>query len=264
LREGDFNVILLPMNQIATGFKRFLRGPPSPPADQHDSFPREPHHVHELLPEIVSVHSKKRILDFGCGLGSDVLYLAQQGLNIVGVEIQEDFVTHVNAEAGRLGLGVRAYHPDALPSLGGFDVIYSMNSFEHFSDPSAILASMAQSLSFDGVVLIYFSPPWLHPYGAHLYYITRIPWVHLFVPERILMKWRSRYRSDGATRFEDVTGGMNRMTLRKFEQLVAASPLQFVSQEYIPVKGIQAFTSNPITREFLCSTVRAVLRHKRP
>jgi SAM-dependent methyltransferase len=250
------------MNRITSWFKHGLWEPPSGEVARHDTIPCERPHVHRALPEIISIHRRKRILDFGCGYGPDLLFLAQEGLNIVGVEIQKDFVTHVNVEAGQLGLGVRAHHSDALPLLGKFDVIYSMNSFEHFSDPSAILASMAQSLSLDGVVLLYFSPPWLHPYGAHLHYITGIPWVHLLIPEKILMNWRSRYRSDGATRFEDVTGGMNRMTLRKFEQLVAASPLQFVTREYIPVKGIKAFTSNPMSREFLCAAVRAELCHR--
>ena len=38
--------------------------------------------------------------------------------------------------------------------------------------------------------------------------ITKLPWVNLLFPERVVLAVRSRYRTDGATRYEDCGGGL--------------------------------------------------------
>jgi hypothetical protein len=74
-------------------------------------------------------------------------------------------------------------------------------------------------------VPISFGPTWHHPYGGHLFSV--FPWAHLIFSEKALTRWRSDLRDDGATRFGEVAGGLNQMTIRRFEELVADSRLCF-------------------------------------
>jgi hypothetical protein len=101
-----------------------------------------------------------------------------------------------------------------------------------------------------------FGPTWLHPLGGHLFSV--FPWAHLIFSEKALIRWRSTFKTDGATRFSEVAGGLNQMTIAKFEDLVANSPLQFAGFELVPIKKLRPF-HNRLTREFTTAIVRCRL-----
>jgi hypothetical protein len=107
-----------------------------------------------------------------------------------------------------------------------------------------------------GEVLVSFGPTWRHPLGGHLFSV--FPWAHLMFSEQALIRWRSTFKTDGATRFSEVAGGLNRMTIAKFERLIADSPLQFASLELVPIKKLRPF-HNRVTREFTTAVVRCRL-----
>src|SRR5207245_8009444 len=82
------------------------------------------------------------------------------------------------------------------------DVIVAIDSFEHFEDPAAILKEMHRLLNPGGCVLAAFGPTWYHPLGGHLFSV--FPWAHLIFTEQALIRWRSDFKTDGATRFQEV------------------------------------------------------------
>src|ERR1700694_3041386 len=108
---------------------------------------------------------------------------------------------------------------------------------------------MSRLLKPDGKVLVSFGPPWYHPKGGHF---PLFIWAHLLLTEESLMKWRSQYKDDGATRFHECAGGLNQMTIRKFERLVANSPLKFGTFEAVPIRAVRRLHCG-LTREFLTS-----------
>lgn len=77
--------------------------------------------------------------------------------------------------------------------------------------------------------------------------------------EKALIRWRSEFKNDGAKRFSEVAGGLNQMTISRFEKLVRASEFETVMLESVPIKRLKLF-SNRITREFTTSFVRCELR----
>jgi hypothetical protein len=86
---------------------------------------------------------------------------------------------------------------------------------------------MASHLAPQGELVIGFSPLWKSPYGGHLQHMTKVPWVHLFIPEQVVLEERRRYRPDENPRcYEEVKGGLNRMTLAKFRATMEGSGLQ--------------------------------------
>ena len=211
--------------------------------------------------------SGRRVLDFGCGHGWQSIAMARLGAaQVLGLDIATDRLDRARELARQYGVAERVRFSD---SGEGFqpDVVVSIGGFEHFADPPATLNLMASLVRQDGQILLTFACPWFSPNGSHVNGFTRIPgtdiafpWLNLLVPEPAMMRLRSRYRSDGASRYEEVTGGLNRMTLAKFERIVGNNGLIVSELQYFGVKGLPLVTRIPVIRELLTSAVSCVLR----
>ena len=215
------------------------------------------------FPSLDEMVEGKRIIDFGCGEGHQAIELAKlETQSVVGVDINPTLLNEARNRARAEGVGDRVEFrlPEELDPEHRGDLILSQHAMEHFSDPLAVLESMSTLLSDEGRAAITFSPPWLHPYGSHMHFFTPIPWVHLIFPERVVMNVRSRYRDDGATRYEEVEGGLNRMTLSRFESLVEESPFEFEWLRHTSVRDLPVVSNLPWIREFLTTRVDCLLR----
>jgi SAM-dependent methyltransferase len=197
----------------------------------------------------------KTVIDFGCGEGAESLDLARWGAKkVVGIDIRQNALDRAAKRAAAEGL-------DGCCEFGTStevkaDVIVSLDAFEHFGDPGAILEIMHGLLKPDGCVMLSFGPTWYHPLGGHLFSV--FPWAHLVFSEAALVRWRSTIRSDGATRFSEVEGGLNQMTIGRFERLVTASPFRLAEMETVPIGSLRLIHSH-LTREFTTAMVRAKL-----
>lgn len=204
-----------------------------------------------------------RILDFGCGQGWQSVALARLGAaSVLGVDTRSSAIRQARAMAAPYRIPEeRLAFAEAVPAetLGSFDLVISQNSFEHFPDPAGTLRSMSIALRPTGRLFVTFGPPWLAPYGSHMFFFTPIPWVNLFWRERTVMRVRSRFRADGASRYEDVEGGLNRMTLRRFETLIRASGMPVAWRRYTAVKKLDFLARVPVLREFCVNTISCIL-----
>ncbi len=209
----------------------------------------------EFLKEIVG----RTVVDFGCGEGTEALEMARRGARrVIGVEIRDDLIQAANERAHDQGLADRCIF--VLSTRETADIVVSVDAFEHFSDPAEILRIMATFLAPDGEVRISFGPTWFHPLGGHLFSV--FPWAHLVFSEKALIRWRSDFKSDGATRFGEVAGGLNQMTIAGFEKLIAGSPFRVKRLELVPIAKLKRFHCR-LTREFTTAVVRCTLV-KRP
>ncbi len=202
--------------------------------------------------------SGRTVIDFGCGEGREAVEFARRGAaHVYGVEIRPELHQAGRENALRAGVADRCEFVVTPPRPA--DLIFSIDAFEHFDDPAAILSIMETMLAPGGAVHISFGPPWYHPRGGHLFSI--FPWAHLIFSEAALIRWRADFKSDGATRFSEVAGGLNQMTIRRFERLVAASPFRFASMQIVPIRPLRALHTR-LTREFTTSVVRCRLLRK--
>jgi SAM-dependent methyltransferase len=216
----------------------------------------------EPFPEFLSLTAGRDVLDFGCGLGFQAVAMALQGAcRVVGVDISEKGLQNGRDVAARSGVADRVTFAERVGEehYGRFDLVVSLNSMEHFADPAGTLDLMKRALRPGGLLLITFSPPWYAPYGSHMYAFTRVPWVHLLFSERTVMAVRARFRKDGATRYEQVEGGLNRMTLRKFGRLLRNSGCAVKSVHCDGVKGMKLLTKIPLIRELFTSRISCIL-----
>jgi SAM-dependent methyltransferase len=200
----------------------------------------------------------KKVIDFGCGRGEVAVEVAVRGAgHVTGVDIRSSVLDAARKLAEREGVADRcAFTTDPKEPA---DVILSIDSFEHFEDPSFILCRIDELLKPGGRVLISFGPTWYHPYGGHLFSV--FPWAHLLFTERALIRWRSDFKSDGATRFGEVSGGLNQMTIARFEKTVRASTFEFEAFDPVPIRAVRSL-HNRMTREFFSSIVRCQLKRK--
>jgi SAM-dependent methyltransferase len=196
----------------------------------------------------------KVVIDFGCGPGAEAIELGHRGaLRVYGVDILERWLEVARKQAAKAQCHNVTFSQEPTEPA---DVIIAIDSFEHFADPAAILKTMAHALKPGGCVLAAFGPPWYHPLGGHLFSV--FPWAHLIFSERALCRWRSHIRNDGASRFSEVEGGLNQMTIRRFERLVEESPLRLDVLETVPIRSTRLLHTG-ITREFLTAVVRCRL-----
>lgn len=197
----------------------------------------------------------KTVLDFGCGTGREAIEIAQHGARrVIGLDIRPKVLDMAAHDACRAGVDQHCVF--TAHSNERADVAFSIDGFEHYGDPVAVLRILHGLLKPSGRLHVAFGPPWLHPFGGHLFSV--FPWAHLIFTERALLRWRADFKSDGATRFHEVEGGLNQMTIRRFRRMVANSDFTVQAMELIPMRRLQ-WLFNPLTREFLTSIVHCVL-----
>lgn len=197
----------------------------------------------------------KTVIDFGCGVGNEAIEMAQRGARkVIGIDIREELLQTARESALKAGIQDRCTFTTFTSETS--DLIVSIDAFEHFNDAAEILRIMNSLLKPDGEILLSFGPPWYHPLGGHLFSV--FPWAHLLFSEDALIQWRSTFKSDGATRFSEVAGGLNQITIRKFEKLIAGSDFRLVNMERVPIGKLKP-VHNSFTREFTTALVRGEL-----
>ncbi len=237
-----------------------LRAVAPKPTDTGRGVPHIPRTELGLLfgPEIWDAIAGKVVIDFGCGRGRDAIEIAKKGARrVVGIDIRQSMIQAATEAALEAGVADRCSFMRTTDTKA--DVILSVDAFEHFGDPRSILELMSEMLAPKGSVWVSFGPPWYHPRGGHLFSV--FPWAHLIFTESALIRWRSDFKTDGARRFSEVDGGLNQMSVTRFLNLVAESPLCFSNLELVPIGGLRFFT-NTCTREFITSIVRCRLLHR--
>jgi len=234
----------------------------------------------------------KSVLDVGCGYGATCIYLAQHGARqVVGIDIEAHRIEFAQAKLTNefrdlahtvrfqlvsdcRGCGEPRLGDDegqSLPLDGQkFDIILSKDSFEHIAQPKQFISKLQEHVVDDGIVAIGFGPLWKSPYGGHMGFMTRFPWAHLLFPESVIMQERRRYRPDEqAETFEQVKGGLNKMTLSRFIEIMRTSklePLYFqtnVHQRKL-ISVFNVLRRIPGCREYFTVNVYSTWRLKRP
>lgn len=207
-------------------------------------------------PDLAQMVMGKSVLDFGCGYGEQSRALAEAyGCVVTGYDNNPRVLDEARKKPAQ-----RVRFVESLDAQQ-YDVVVSLNAMEHFSDPKSVLDQMARVVRPDGVLLVTFGPPWYAPFGSHMHFFCAVPWLNLLFPESVVMKVRERFWQDGARRYEEVEGGLNRMSLRKFERLLRREDLRVERRNYTAVKRVNTLTRIPVIRELITNHVTVVLRH---
>lgn len=91
-----------------------------------------------------------RVLDVGCGSGVTADMLAQEGAEVVGVDLEVP-VTEPGATSARL---ISGDYFEIGPELGEFDLVMALDVVEHIEDEERVLNALAASTCPGGKILI--------------------------------------------------------------------------------------------------------------
>ncbi len=232
----------------------------------------------------------KRVLDIGSGLGGRALGWLELGAqHVVNVDINRQ-----ELEVGRkivddkypeLAHKIDFRHPDEMTSADHGDVAIFFDSFEHLTDPGAVLLSVHKNLVDGGKVWIG-SIGWYNHMAGHISIYVPIPWCQVFFSEKALIKTiravmrRPDYtptvwdRLAGMERWNSVETlrdrpgePLNMLSLRRIRQVLAKSPFKVSSFKTFGFAGkgrgvsklLAPLARVPLLDEFFHSYYTAVL-----
>jgi SAM-dependent methyltransferase len=226
----------------------------------------------------------RTVLDLGCGDGViSQRYLELGPRAVIGVDIDVDAIARARTMANDSRLSFRTSSPESLPlEPGTVDTVISYDVFEHVADPPALLKDLRRVMRPSGVALIG-TWGWRHPFAPHLWSVMPVPWAHLVVSERTLLRSCQRvYKSDWyvPTRYDfddqgrrlpDKFAGnslnrsyLNQYLIADFERAFASAGFRYESH-LIPFRSMWAAWSRPLgsvpwLRELVTGYVWFVLR----
>jgi SAM-dependent methyltransferase len=101
-----------------------------------------------------AVPAPARVLDYGCGIGSDGLLLLEAGYRVEFADFDNPSVAYLRWRLDRRGLEAPIHDIErgAVPS--GFDAAYAFDVVEHVPDPEAFLAELERRAALVAVNLL--------------------------------------------------------------------------------------------------------------
>jgi SAM-dependent methyltransferase len=205
------------------------------------------------------------------------LALAKLGAqHVMGIDVTPRSVAAAAASAKRMGLSSRIQfvcadiHSWVPPSK--YDVVLSHEALEHIQEPEKFLSRLNALVKPTGIVVLAFGPLFRCPFGDHMQMFFRvpIPWRGvLFAEQAILRLRRESFRpTDRATRYQDITGGLNLMRYSEFLKTAANLGWTFefldVNPQLKKLKPIYSLssvlTNIPHVQDYVAGSVYAVLR----
>ncbi|OPY01428.1 MAG: Ubiquinone biosynthesis O-methyltransferase [Syntrophorhabdus sp. PtaB.Bin047] len=215
------------------------------------------------FPNLSRMVRGRQALDIGCSDGMEALALVAMGASkVIGIDIRIDpeKSAQLLASYPLRGCELAVMNAEKMTFADEtFDVAMSCGSFEHFDEPYSVLKECKRVVKADGRICLT-SGVWSHPWGAHMNFFTRVPWVQFIFSESTIMNVRRCYRGDGAKRFREVEGGLNKMGIRQFHDIVSELSLHIEYLRLVPVRRLSCLARIPGINEFFTSLVIAVLR----
>ena len=168
-----------------------------------------------------------RFLDFGCGLGAFSVHAAQEGAQVVGLDIDSESIACARSIAKRRFSELDiTYTETPIEQLDGqFDVIMTNEVLEHVVDLAGCFEAVRKRLRPDGSFYAGWGPLWYFPTGGHHLTVSiakfPVPWSHLIKPIARTQSHKGR-------------STFNYLRPSDYEAILAASGLEIVSWHVNP------------------------------
>ena len=153
-----------------------------------------------------------------------------------------------------------------------YDVVLSHEALEHIQEPEKFLMRLRTLVKPTGIVVLAFGPLFRCPFGDHMggFFRIPIPWRGvLFSEQAILRLFRERFRpTDTASRYQDITGGLNLMRYSEFMKSAMSLGWTFeyldVNPQLKKLKPVywlsKVLTGIPHVQDYIAGSVYAVMR----
>ena len=172
---------------------------------------------------------------------------------MIGLDIRASALEQARALAAKQGCADRCEFITS--SHQPVDAVVSIDAFEHFAEPQAILAHMHHLLKPGGIVAASFGPNLYDPLGGHLFdFPLGAPDVLRSGADPLALR-HSRRRRGPLQRCRGRPESDDDPALRAHRE---AKPVSHQFLEQVPIRKLR-WLHNPLTREFTTAVVRCVL-----
>jgi SAM-dependent methyltransferase len=138
------------------------------------------------LPQLVdfSAFRGQRLLEVGCGIGTDLVRFARGGARVTGVDLAPTAIdlAHQNFELNGLAAeALRVANGEALPYAdNAFDVVYGHGVIQYTADPAALIRECHRVLKPGGtaIFMVYNRVSWLNALSK----VMKVPLEHEDAP----------------------------------------------------------------------------------
>ncbi|MFX0200865.1 MAG: class I SAM-dependent methyltransferase [Candidatus Hodarchaeota archaeon] len=212
------------------------------------------------------------VLDLGCGLGGQTVYFSSQDTNAtIGIDIKKKWIDAakryaIKKKADKKVDFVRADGADLPIKKNSFDIIIMYDVIEHLPQANRVLEECKRVLKSNGLLYIQFGPPWLNPYGGHLYAYIHIPWCHLIFSEKTIINVLKKSKSSSPiteinhtiTQFQN----LSRMTIRRFRKIIDEIDFEEIFYEEKFSHKVSFLRFFPLVKEFFVSNVSCIMKKR--
>jgi SAM-dependent methyltransferase len=150
-----------------------------------------------------------RILDYGCGIGSDGLLLLEAGYDVGFADFANPSTDYLRWRLRKRGLAAPIFDLDSSPPPPGWDAAYSFDVIEHVEDPFGFLATLERLAR---VVVVNFLEPRADEPAVH--HELPIPELLRHAAARRLRRYRLYHGRSHLVLYEGVPGSRLRGRLR--------------------------------------------------
>jgi SAM-dependent methyltransferase len=126
-----------------------------------------------------------RLLDYGCGIGSDGLMLIEAGYDVAFADFDNPSTQYLRWRLERRGLEAPIYDLDQAQPPPGFDLAYSFDVIEHVDDPFDFLTKLEAAA--DRVLVNFLDP---EPGETELHHELPVKELLAHVARRRLVSYR--------------------------------------------------------------------------
>lgn len=167
--------------------------------------------------------NNKTVLDVGCGHGSMCVYMASKGAKkVIGLDINNDLIQFATENVKKnypqledqiefLNISLEEYGDN------NFDYIISKSSLEHIINLKQVMEEIKKHLKVGGRFYAGFGPLYNTPYGDHRRTKMVIPWGHLIVPEKIIIKKLNKNSKTKINSIYDL--GLNKLSYSDYKSI---------------------------------------------
>ncbi len=173
--------------------------------------------------QIARAGSCQQVLEVGCGWGFAALYLHRAGINIAANDLVDIRAPQVRESGLPFSTGdacTQLPYPD-----GSFDLVFSINSLEHFDRPAAAVDEMLRVLRPGGLLYLTFDPLYYSPWGLHASRRLGMPYPQILFSEETIQRFVDEYQDEIASTYSpgsDTTKigpYLNRCSLQHYRQI---------------------------------------------
>ena len=175
----------------------------------------------------------KKVLDFGCGHGSLALEIANLGARkVIGIDLNIDLINfaknNLNQNFSKLKDRVEFEMIDLLKTdkFQDIDYIVTKDTFEHSLNLDQILEKFHQILSKGGKAFVGFGPLYNFYNGDHGRAEAILPWFHIVIPEKILIKRLNKKYKKNLKSIQDL--GLSKYSFKDYIRLFEESKFEII------------------------------------